>query len=61
MRGAFSDDPGLIHRLMDPLDVVFPGIRRGAASRRRAWALPGSRCRCPSGPLRATASSLTSA
>jgi predicted N-acetyltransferase YhbS len=38
MRGAFSDNPGLIHRLMDLLDVVFPGIRRGAVEAARMGA-----------------------
>ncbi len=32
MQYSFSDDPGLSGRLFTMLDVVFPGIRRGAES-----------------------------
>ena len=38
MRGSFADDPGLVHRLMELLDSVFPGIRRGAAEAARMGA-----------------------
>ncbi len=34
MRGSFADDPSLFDRLMDLLDTVFPGLRRGAACAR---------------------------
>lgn len=30
MQGSFAEDPALFGRLMDLLDVVFPGLRRGA-------------------------------
>lgn len=30
MQGSFADDPGLLGRLMDLFDLVFPGLRRGA-------------------------------
>lgn len=40
MKAAFSEDPGLSGRLFDLLDLVFPGIRRGAERARAmgaAW------------------------
>ncbi|MCG6963989.1 MAG: GNAT family N-acetyltransferase [Acidobacteria bacterium] len=30
MQGSFAEDPGLLGRLMDLLDLVFPGLARGA-------------------------------
>jgi len=38
MRASFADDPGLIHRLMNLLDAVFPGIRHGAEEAARLGA-----------------------
>ncbi len=34
MQGSFADDPTLFDRAMDLLDVVFPGLRRGAVCAR---------------------------